>query len=851
VVTVRLYAVLRTIVAACVLLSSTACFEPNPLQPTPPPVPPPQTPTPPTPQPEPPPPVAPPPPAPPPSEPAPSEPPQSAVAPENLRNCGNENELVCGIGEHDRWTDACDNALKPQTQNCGCLVAGPLGGCLIPKLCNVCVNDTRRRASINDFKGSWEDWALRNQRDSLANDEPINWVMRLGTHNSFNSVSDGHRPIVADIVGNFVDAPNQFYTMTDQLRAGARFLAIDAHLVDSRARLCHGGQMSPEKGPFAQRDIQLCLALQVAKPPFPGMRYYANGIKEIRNWLRDNPNEIILFETENRIGGGCDTCVGTDVAPALDPLREYLGDMLFSLKSPGAPSRADGREDDLWPSRRQLLAMDPKRRVIVFDQDLRDSGLTFEEAPILANGGAFPSVFANNQHYFPDCKGVYVDEAGSTSVGGPAVARNREFSAVFEDRTLIGPFTGVGSIDVNAVRGAADCNYSLIALDFFSSTLPAGRDLDLPDFSRQQAAVWSWKFGDRGQNGDCAKLQFGSGRWVSAACSEVHRFACAPPRSESGTDARAWKMLEDDWKVTAGAGTWAQGEAMCAAEYPGYVFSVPVNGWQNRVLLGIGVGAGVSPGDLWLHYTDQTKEGTWVIPRLETFNRLPIADAGVDRTIECGTSVTLDGSASTDPDGDSLTYTWNGPFGTLTGQQAIVTLAPGTHAITLAVSDGKGGADTDAVEIAIADTLAPKISVSLSRSILWPPNHKLREVTASVHVEDACGAELVQLNLDSIVSNEPDGDEDEAHHHHDRHCDHDRSPDIVDAGIGTGDLEFRLRAERSKRGSGRIYTVTYSATDAAGNSVQACARVRVPPDRQHVPSDKGCCPATMLHSPCT
>jgi hypothetical protein len=732
------------------------------------------------------------------------------------------------------------------------------------------VNDTRRRASVNDFKGSWEDWALRNQRDSLANDEPINWVMRLGTHNSYNSFSDGHRPVPADVVGNFADSPNQFYTMTDQLRAGARFLAIDAHLVDSRARLCHGGLMTPEKGPFAERDIQLCLALQVAKPPFPGMRYYANGIKEIRNWLRDNPNEIILFETENRIGGGCDTCVGTDVAPGLDPLREYLGDLLFSLRSPGAPSRADGREDDLWPSRRQLLAMDPKRRVIVFDQKLRDSALTFEEPPVLANGGAFPSAFATNQHYFPDCKGVHVD--GSTSVGGPAVARNREFSAVFEDRTLIGPFTGVGSLDVNAVHAAAECNYSLIVLDFFSSTLPAGRNLDLPDFSRQQAAVWSWKFGDRGQSGDCAKLQFGSGRWVSASCGEVHRFACAPPRSESGTDARAWKMLEDDWKVTASAGTWAQGQAMCAAEYPGYVFSVPVNGWQNRVLLGIGVGAGVGPGDLWLHYTDQTKEGTWVIPRLETFNRPPIADAGADRTIECGSSVTLDGSASTDPDGDSLTYAWNGPFGTLTGQQATVTLPPGTHAITLAVSDGKGGADTASVEITIADTIAPKISVSLSPSTLWPPNHKLRKVTASVHVEDVCQAELAQLSLESVVSNEPDGGDDEHHHHprrndkdgdgdrhhcegdhgrdgHDRnddcdrdddHRDHDRSPDIVDAEIGTGDLEFKLRAERSKRSSGRIYTVTYSATDAAGNSAQACARVRVPRGRTHAPSVEDC-----------
>lgn len=54
-------------------------------------------------------------------------------------------------------------------------------------------------------------------------------------------------------------------------------------------------------------------------------------------------------------------------------------------------------------------------------------------------------------------------------------------------------------------------------------------------------------------------------------------------------------------------------------------------------------------------------------------NNPPLADAGVDQTLECtlltGTQVTLDGSASSDE--DDLTYTWTGPFpegnGTVTG----------------------------------------------------------------------------------------------------------------------------------------------------------------------------------------
>ena len=47
-----------------------------------------------------------------------------------------------------------------------------------------------------------------------------------------------------------------------------------------------------------------------------------------------------------------------------------------------------------------------------------------------------------------------------------------------------------------------------------------------------------------------------------------------------------------------------------------------------------------------------------------------------------------------------------------------------------------------------------------------------------------------------------------------------------------GDLAVRLRAERSGRGQGRVYTLTVRCTDDSGNSAERDVEVRVAHDRR-------------------
>lgn len=116
----------------------------------------------------------------------------------------------------------------------------------------------------------------------------------------------------------------------------------------------------------------------------------------------------------------------------------------------------------------------------------------------------------------------------------------------------------------------------------------------------------------------------------------------------------------------------------------------------------------------------------------------------------------------------------------------------------------------------IVDTTPPTISVSLSPSRIWPPNHKMVGITATINVSDEMDPHPV-VRLVSITANEEIA-----------------AGDISDAAFGTDDRAFSLRGERTgQQKQGRVYTVTYSATDAAGNRSTATATVTIPHDERH------------------
>lgn len=95
-------------------------------------------------------------------------------------------------------------------------------------------------------------------------------------------------------------------------------------------------------------------------------------------------------------------------------------------------------------------------------------------------------------------------------------------------------------------------------------------------------------------------------------------------------------------------------------------------------------------------------------PQVPEENQPPQANAGLNQNVtdndNNGETVTLDGSGSSDPDGTIRSYLWKeGNTEIATGMKPEVTLAMGTHTITLTVTDDLGAQDDDTVNIVVHD----------------------------------------------------------------------------------------------------------------------------------------------------
>ncbi|MBI4824470.1 MAG: hypothetical protein HY805_09635 [Nitrospirae bacterium] len=133
----------------------------------------------------------------------------------------------------------------------------------------------------------------------------------------------------------------------------------------------------------------------------------------------------------------------------------------------------------------------------------------------------------------------------------------------------------------------------------------------------------------------------------------------------------------------------------------------------------------------------------------------------------------------------------------------------GVYEITYFSVDNKGNMETPKSITVRIDNTPPVINLTADPSILWPPNHKLVDVTIGGGAEDSLSgvASVVFTVTDEYGSIEPE--------------------------VSGFNTTIPLEAWRNGNDKdGRRYTITIITTDNAGNNTTAFAVVRVPHDQR-------------------
>jgi hypothetical protein len=377
----------------------------------------------------------------------------------------------------------------------------------------------------------------------------------VGTHNSFNSsayISSNNEAIYT--------WPNHAQSMDTQLNYGARVLSLDVHHAYNNIVLCHNF-LSGVCGPT---DLD-----------------FAEGLKEIRSWLRLHPNEVVLIDIEDKL------TADAHYTEAVTDIRNILGDL----------------GDDIAYQPNDYAGSNGGCNEIPHQSLTKQAILTAGKQVIISTGGGCNKdshtwrdwVWNTPMDPFPKPK-------DSSSVDNRIRRFPHTWAVTYEDRV----FNSVGAITSSWLTQAMAKGVAFVGFDKFISD------------DRRESAIWSWKANepnDAGSGEHCAVST--TGGFNDDDCTNKYRYACQNKHDGS------WKLSK-----TEDTDEWLLGDLSCAALGSDYVFAVPVNATLNAALRTVAGSATV-----WINYNDKTSEGQWVVGNAVSKMR-PLVGAGcpVDAT---------------------------------------------------------------------------------------------------------------------------------------------------------------------------------------------------------------------------
>ncbi|MFJ5761646.1 endo-1,4-beta-xylanase [Neobacillus sp. NPDC093182] len=214
-----------------------------------------------------------------------------------------------------------------------------------------------------------------------------------------------------------------------------------------------------------------------------------------------------------------------------------------------------------------------------------------------------------------------------------------------------------------------------------------------------------------------------------------------------------------------------------------------------------------------LGYQDTSVFG--VLTLMKTDTTAPVTtDNAPEDWVNKDVSITF--SANDNDTGVAATY-YSIDNGVVQNGNSVTISEEGVHILKYWSVDKAGNIEQVHTKTIKLDKTGPLLDIKLDKSTLSPVNHKMVPITAAINASDAASG-IHSVALTSITSNEPIQPDDIQNANYNKPI------------SGTTD-SFKLRAERLGNGNGRVYTITYTATDKVGNVTTKSIEVSVPHDK--------------------
>lgn len=391
----------------------------------------------------------------------------------------------------------------------------------------------------------WVARAIAHQRN-LAYEHPLCFTQLPGTHNTGTTLARGwgnrdqlmNKVLDPANAGSFMRTDNQFFTVTDQLNLGARFVEMDVHYFGKTIRDGHCSNVNfdllQDVGAALVRTTQALLDVEAVEwqpslmgclPSLGGIkaantRAHADTVKEITAWVQANPNDLVIVYLD--VGSEVKTFDKYDEMLAL--YTAAFGDLLFS---PADLAKAGGS----WKSFTLSSLVEQGKRVVVVANEGSEVAFEmkklcdgFSNVPGGKTGGGAGTIWGKKAN-----TGALV--RAYTSVLHYATMAEDEV----DDSTIVGTAFEPATVEASTLPAFVNAGVNILAPDGLDGAV-------------MQGMVWSWAAKEPSRGDTAVEISAKDGRWYGVAdASNLQNVACV-----STSNRLSWQIVSQGSSCPSG-----------------------------------------------------------------------------------------------------------------------------------------------------------------------------------------------------------------------------------------------------------------------------------------------------------